>query len=424
MTPLKGAQDPVDAIVAVNRGRDPQLLARKFEAMAADRFAFLRASAGLAHAALDLPALPPSPLGWVCGDLHLNNFGCFRGLNRLVYFDLNDFDEAARLPVAVDLLRLLGSILTAAPGFGLAREEAETLSAEALGRYAEGLARGKAFWLEPDTARGPIRALLRQVSTRRRRDLLARRSVLKRGHRTILVDDAHTLPMPPAAQLRDQLSDALMALGQLYESPEFFLPRDFARRVAGMGSLGLPRYVVLVQGRGDPDRNALIDFKLAAPSAASAALPGFEQPTWADEAQRVVTVQDISQAACPAYLTAMEIGGRPFVVRELQPVEDRVALDRLASQPKRLAETLGSMAEVAAHAQLRGAGRMGSAGTDAMIEFGFDLMAHPRPWIDAAREVDTRNAQAHRVFRAAWRERDPRLIGLCKLQAKHPPTAS
>ena len=36
MTPLKGARDPVDAIVAVNRGRDPQLLVRKFEAMAAD----------------------------------------------------------------------------------------------------------------------------------------------------------------------------------------------------------------------------------------------------------------------------------------------------------------------------------------------------------------------------------------------------
>jgi uncharacterized protein (DUF2252 family) len=418
MTPLKGAQDPVDAIVAVNRGRDPQLLARKFEAMAADRFAFLRASAGLAHAALDLEALPPSPLGWVCGDLHLNNFGCFRGLNRLVYFDLNDFDEAARLPVAVDLLRLLGSILTAAPGFGLIREEAETLSAEALARYAEALARGKAFWVERETARGPIRDLLGQVSTRRRRDLLARRSVLKRGHRTILIDNVHALPMPPAGELRDLLGEALKSLGQLYESPEFFVPRDFARRVAGMGSLGLPRYVVLVHGRGDPDRNALIDFKVAAPSAASAALPGFTQPAWADEAQRVVTVQDICEAACPAYLTAMSIGGRPFVVRELQPVEDRVALDHLARQPKRLAETLGSMAEVAAHAQLRGAGRMGGAGADAMIEFGFELMAHPRPWLDAAREVDTRNGQAQRAFRAAWREQDSRLIGMCKLETK------
>jgi uncharacterized protein (DUF2252 family) len=415
MRPLRRAQDPVDAIVAVNRGRDPQLLARKFETMAADRFAFLRATAGLAHAALDPAMLSLSPLGWVCGDLHLNNFGCFRGLNRLVYFDLNDFDEAARLPLAVDLLRMLGSILTAALGFGLIREEAEILAAEALQRYGEALARGKALWLERETARGPIQALLEQVSVRRRRDLLGRRTVLRRGRRKLLIDDQRTLPMLADGGLHDQLVDALRSLGHLYESPEFFQPRDFARRVAGMGSLGLPRYVALVRGRGDPDRNALIDFKLAAPSSASGALPGHEQPLWTDQAQRVVTVQDISQAACPAYLTAMSIGDRPFVVRELQPVEDRLALDHLIGHQKRLSDTLGSMAEVAAYAQLRGAGRMGSAGVDAINEFGFELMAHPRPWLDAAREVDTRNAQAHRVFRTAWRQRDSRLIALCKL---------
>jgi uncharacterized protein (DUF2252 family) len=423
MTPPKGAQDPIDAIVTVNRGRDPQLLARKFDAMAADRFAFLRASAGSAHASLDLAALPPAPVGWICADLHLNNFGCFRGLNRLVYFDLNDFDEAARLPLAVDLLRFLGSILTAAPGFGLLREEAETLAAHALGCYAEALARGKAFWLEPETARGPIQTLLAQVSERRRRDLLERRTQLQRGRRSLLIDNLHCLALPPGSEVPDQLAEALESLGQLYESPEFFQPRDFARRVAGMGSLGLPRYVALVRGRGDPDRNALIDFKLAAPSSGSAALPDFEQPPWSDQAQRVVTVQDICQAACPAYLTAMSINGRPFVVRELQPVEDRLALDRLAQQPKRLSETLGSMAEVAAHAQLRGAGRIGAAGPDSMIEFGFELMSHPRPWIDAARDVDARNAQAHRAFRAAWRQRDPRLMGLCQLPTQRPTAA-
>jgi uncharacterized protein (DUF2252 family) len=417
MTPRRPAQDPVDAIVAVNRGRDPQLLARKFEAVAADRFAFLRASAGLAHASLDMTALPPSPVGWVCGDLHLNNFGCFRGLNRLVYFDLNDFDEAGRLPVSVDLLRFLGSILTAAPGLGLIREEAETVAAHALERYADALARGKPLWLEPGTARGPIGKLLEQVSTRRRRDLLARRTKLQRGRRTIVIDGAHTLAMPADDALRDQLTNALGALGHLYESPEFFLPRDFSRRVAGMGSLGLPRYVALVRGRGDPDRNALIDFKLAAPSAALRALPGFEQPTWADDAQRVVTVQDICQAACPAYLTAMSLGGRGFVVRELQPVEDRIALDQLVRQPKRLAETLSCMAEVAAYSQLRGAGRMGGASPDGMMEFGFDLLSQPRPWIDGAREVDARNTQAHRAFRAAWRQSDPRLTDLCKVGA-------
>ncbi|HUD25156.1 MAG TPA: DUF2252 family protein [Burkholderiaceae bacterium] len=411
------ALDPVEAIVAVNRGRDPLLLARKFEAMATDRFAFLRATAGLAHASLDLAALPPAPTAWVCGDLHLNNFGCFRGLNRLVYFDLNDFDEAARLPLSVDLLRLLGSMLTAAPGLGLTREEALALAADALIHYAEALARGKPLWLEPETARGPIRTLLEQVISRRRRDLLARRTDVRRGRRTIRIDNQRALPLPAEDEMRDQLADALKSLGHLYETPEYFLPRDFARRVAGMGSLGLPRYVALVRGRGDPDRNALIDFKLAAPSSASAALPRFQQIAWADEAQRVVTVQDMCQAACPAFLTAMPIGGRAFVVRELQPVEDRIALEHLGRQPKRLGDTWNTMAELAAYAQLRGAGRMGGASPDAMIEFSVEVMAQPRPWLDAAREVDARNTAAHRRFRAAWRQRDPRLTRWCKVPA-------
>jgi uncharacterized protein (DUF2252 family) len=410
--------DPVDSIVAVNRGRDPALLARKFEAMAADPFAFLRGSAGLAHAALDLTALPPAPTGWVCGDLHLSNFGCFRGLNRLVYFDLNDFDEAARLPLAIDLLRFLCSILTSAPKLGVAREAAGELVAHALARYAAALARGKAFWLERETARGPIHALLEQVSTRRRRDLLARRTRLLRGRRRLLIDNQHCMTLPPDDQLMGQLADALRGLAQLYESPEFFQPRDFARRVAGIGSLGLPRYVALVRGRGDPDRNALIDFKLAAPSSAAKAMAGFEQVPWLDEAQRVVTVQDMCQAACPAYLTAMPIGGRPFVVRELQPVEDRVALDHLGRQPKRLAETLGEMAQVAAYAQLRSGGRIGSAVADSMIEFGHEVLQRPRPWFEAARRADSKNTTAFRRFRSAWRRRDARLANLCKVRRR------
>ncbi len=417
MSPRTRAPDPVEAIAEVNRGRDPQLLARKFEAMAADRFAFLRASAGLAHARLDLSALPASPVSWVCGDLHLNNFGCYRGLNRLVYFDVNDFDEAARLPLAVDLLRLLGSVLVAAPGFALTREEGSALAAVCLARYADALARGKAFWLEQQTARGPIRALLEQVSARKRRDLLERRTQLRRGRRAIVTDGQRVLPLRADDPMRDRLTEALVSLGNLYESPKFFAPRDFARRVAGMGSLGLPRYVALVRGRGDPDRNALIDFKLAAPSSAAAALGSVQQVPWTDQAQRVVTVQDICQAACPAYLTAMSIDGRPFVVRELLPVEDRIALDRLARQPRRLSETLGSMADVAAYAPLRGAGRMGGAGADSLVEFGFELMSAPHGWLEAARAVDANNSQAQRAFRAAWRRRDPRLEALCERRA-------
>jgi uncharacterized protein (DUF2252 family) len=410
--------DAIDLLCAVNRGRLPELLRRKFTAMAGDSFAFLRASAALGHRAVDLAALPATPLGWVCGDLHLQNFGCFRGGNRLVYFDLNDFDEAARLPVCIDLLRFLGSIHSAAPGLGIARAEAQALAAGALAAYAAALARGKAFWLERETATGPIHALLVQVARRKRRSLLAARTRVEGGRRHVALDGHRYLAVGSRDPARRYIAAALGELARTYASAAFFEERDIAFRVAGMGSLGIPRYVALVRGKSDPDRNALIDFKYAVPSTAAQALPLFSQPDWPSEAARVVAIQDACQAASPAYLSAVHLGGQPFVARELQPVEDRVALDPLARGRKSLAQTLQSMATLAAYAQLRSAGRLGAAGVDELMAFGNALRAQPRPWLDAARAIDAANGAAFRQFGAAWRDRDPRLLALCETSVR------
>jgi len=405
--------DAIDLIVQVNRGRVPQLLQRKFDAMAEDRFAFLRATAMLGHRTPDFSALPATPLGWVCGDLHLQNFGCFRGLNRLVYFDLNDFDEAARLPVSVDLLRFLGSIYSAAPGMGLERSAADAMVQLALTAYGAALVRGKAFWLERETASGPIGGLLRQASTRKRRSMLGPRTHMLGSDRQIKVDGVRYLPVAGHAAIRAQIGNALEDLARLFGNREFFALRDVAFRVAGMGSLGVPRYVALVRGKGDPDRNALIDFKKAVPSAAARALPQYEQPRWSSEAARVVGVQDVCQAASPAYLSAMHLGSSAFVVRELQPVEDKMALAPLALRINRLDETLQAMARLSAYAQLRSAGRMGAAPVDDLMAFGHELQRRPRRWIEAARAVDAANSAAFATFHSAWHDGDERLHALC-----------
>jgi uncharacterized protein (DUF2252 family) len=315
--------------------------------------------------------------------------------------------------VVVDLLRFLGSIYTAAPGLGLERPSAQALVALSVESYARALARGKAFWLERETARGPIAALLAQVEERKRRSLLAARTHLHDGGRRLNVDGTRYLAVPGRDPVRAQLARALDALAERFGDREFFRERDIAFRVAGMGSLGVPRYVVLVRGKGDPDRNALIDFKRAEPSSAAAALPQFPQPAWTDEAQRVAHVQDLCQAASPAYLCALDLGTVAFVARELQPVEDKMALAPLVRRIDRLDETLASMAKLSAYAQLRGAGRRGADGADALIAFGQALLAQPAPWIEAARAVDAANSAAYVRFRAAWRAGEPRLHALC-----------
>jgi hypothetical protein len=52
-----------------------------------------------------------------------------------------------------------------------------------------------------------------------------------------------------------------------HTDPDFFEVLDVARRIAGNGSLGVDRYVILVRGKGSPDGNDLLDLKEALPSA-------------------------------------------------------------------------------------------------------------------------------------------------------------
>ncbi len=65
-------RNAVELIHAFNAGREPERLALKYRAMAADPFAFLRGSCHLFYQ--DYAAAGPdvvAPVAWVCGDLHL-----------------------------------------------------------------------------------------------------------------------------------------------------------------------------------------------------------------------------------------------------------------------------------------------------------------------------------------------------------------
>lgn len=160
----------------------------------------------------------------------------------------------------------------------------------------------------------------------------------------------------------------LRDLGRGLPNPRFYRVMDIARRVAGTGSLGLRRYIVLVQGDGAPGGEVLLDLKEARPSDLTPYL-SVRQPKWETWAARVVTIQRWVQAASPALLGTADLGGTAFVVRELQPMEDR--LDVHASEGKlgRLEHAMETMAEVVAWGQLRSGGRQGSANTDSWVGF-------------------------------------------------------
>ena len=340
----------------------------KYRAMRRDPFAFLRGTAHLFYQ--DWPARCPldrSPLTWACGDLHLENFGSYKGENGLAYFDINDFDEAALAPAGRDLARFATSMLLAAGAMGLPAAEARSLSRQAHLAYTHALRAGKPLWVERATARGLARQLLRRVKRRTRADLLEERTDRRRGQRRLRIDGRHALALPQAE--KSVVARTLDATRVCRARPAFYRVIDVARRIAGTGSLGLRRYVVLVNGRGGRDGQVLLDLKLAAPSVL-APTAGVGQPVWSSDAERVVSIQRRVQAVSPALLHAVRLGHGSYILRELQPSADRLALADARDDREDLANALRVMAELVAWGQLRSSGHGGSATADEWIAFG------------------------------------------------------
>lgn len=365
-SPMPKPAHAPDLIAAFNGGREAERLAMKYRAMRTNAFVFLRGSAHLyfqryAEAGLDDKA----PAAWCCNDLHLENFGTYLGDNGLSYFDLNDFDEAALAPADWDVVRLVTSLLVAAEPLEIAKGRAGHVAKAAVETYVREMTRAKSMWLERRTARGPIGELIDGLKNRDDVTFLERRTVVKKGTRRLDIDSKRMLPIAKAD--RDALAAFLAKLPIDGRSRGFFDMHDAARRVAGTGSLGLARFAVLVEGEGSPDGNVLLDIKEATPSAAAPFSP-YQQPAWASEAERVVTLQARGQAVTPAYLRAVAFQKRPFIMKMLQPTADRLDLARLARAEGEFHAALCDMAALTAWSELRASGRQGSATADALIE--------------------------------------------------------
>ena len=361
------AVDPVRAIQTFNAKRDPERLRLKYRAMRASPFAFLRGSCHLFYQRLPRSGIFKSaPATWVCGDLHLENFGSYRGDNRLTYFDINDFDESALAPLSWDLVRLLTSIHVGAETLSINASGAHKLCQRLVDAYVSALADGKTYWIERDTATGLVGKLLTGLRDRRRSDFLADRTVGKGKKRRLLVDGKKALP---ASQVQHDRVEEFMRLFAEHEPvPDFYRVLDVARRIAGTGSLGVDRYVILVAGKGSPDQNYLLDLKQALPSSLVPRLP-MAQPACGSDAERAVTIQRRAQAIPMALLRPVRFVGEPYVLRSLQPSEDRVQLDRTRGNMKVLEPLVATMGQLVAWSHMRGAGKDDSAIPDELIEF-------------------------------------------------------
>lgn len=199
-------------------------LAHKHDKMKENAFVFLRATYyRWARKIRELcPELDGAPAVLAVGDIHSENFGTWRDAEGRLVWGVNDFDEAAVMPYALDLVRLATSVRLA--DIGIPNHE---VAARLVEGYGAGLS-------EPR----PI--LLDEQETWMRKHVVV--SDDKRAEFWREIDDRKKYPnaLPPAA-----VADDLRA--SLHEGAEV---ERFASTRKGSGGLGRPRYVAIAGWRG------------------------------------------------------------------------------------------------------------------------------------------------------------------------------
>jgi len=358
--------DPVALLQGQDAVRIQTLLPIRFGRMAASPFSFYRgAAAVMAH---DLAGTPTT--GWLsqaCGDAHLENFGAFGTGEGSLVFDVNDFDETYPAPWEWDLKRLAASAALAVRELGAKPAEQRAMAATAATGYrtavefladAHVLARWNAV-VDVPTALARYGESARQIDKVTAAALqntntgsFPKLTALVNGHRQLkekpplvvrITDEAELETVRRAfATYRDTVRRELRVL------LDRFSLIDFARKVVGVGSVGMPAYVGLYMSADDDP--LFLQLKMATDSVL-APFVQIDDPI-AHQGERVVVGQRLMQAAGDALLGwTDDSAGRDFYVRQLRDM--KFSFDITSMKPPQIARYVETCAQVLARAHSR-----------------------------------------------------------------------
>ena len=335
----------------------------------------------------------PKVKTWISGDLHFENFGTFKGENRLVYFDINDFDEAILAGPEPELVRFLTSIIVAAgmmkaPSLSLHKTLHDVVEA-----YVQTILSRKALMLEYEVAHGTFKKYFEQVNTRDRQAFIAERTEKRKGQIMLKTDETRFLSIDNV--LKTRIFDKLYHMVDHHHSLEQLVFADAAFRIAGTGSLGLQRYCVLAYNK-KKGKHYLLDIKECRQSCYSG-LVDVKQPKFDNEAERVISAGYLLQYNAPAFLSPLSMDGRWFILKELQPLSDKMDLKSFGNDFKTFSEVTEEMAVLMAYSHLRSSGHLGASSGDELRKF-----VAKRPWqkemIELSAELAKKNNRYYKEF--------------------------
>jgi uncharacterized protein (DUF2252 family) len=376
--PAADRPDPVALLEEQDATREPDLVPVRHGRMMVSPFTFYRGAAKIMAA--DLKATPRAGLMvQLCGDAHLSNFGLFASPERILLFDLNDFDETLTGPFEYDVKRMSASFTIAARNNGFSKSEAHEATLASVNAYRTSMAEFAEMttmdvwyarlteeelmeairtFAQTEELDAPKKAAKKDAKQAKREEKGARRIAAKARTRDSLqalselgelVDGRYRIVSQPPIIVpardidpasygltADQLQHALHEQFRAYRATlqpdrrhllERFELIDVARKVVGVGSVGTRAFIALLQGRDQQDP-LFLQVKEATPSVLEDHLPmsRYKQP-----GERVVQGQRMMQAASDIYLgwTKGLQENRYFYWRQLRDMKGSADVEEL-----------------------------------------------------------------------------------------------
>jgi uncharacterized protein (DUF2252 family) len=363
--PAADRLDPVRLLKDQDATREADLVPVRHGRMMVSPFTFYRGAAKIMAA--DLSTNPTAGLHvQLCGDAHLSNFGAFASPERVLLFDLNDFDETLPGPFEYDVKRLAASFTIAAQNNGYSKSDIRSITLESAAAYRAAMTDFAAMgvmdiWyarLDEDDLRQVLRAARDTVGKKRAKRMQAAadqqlgkahtrdnlQALSKLGE---LVDGRYRIVsqppiVVPSRDLADiyGAADHIMALvndqlgkyratleADRRELLERFQFVDAARKVVGVGSVGTRAFIALLQGRDERDP-LFLQVKEASSSVLEGHLP---KSRYRNHGQRVVQGQRMMQAASDIFLgwTRGQDADRHFYWRQLRDMKGSADIEAM-----------------------------------------------------------------------------------------------
>jgi len=280
---------------------------------------------------------------WIQGDLHSENFGSYHNYHHEVAYDINDFDESLISDYQYDIWRMAISLVLIVEANQLKSSTATDAIDAFSGAYLSAIAdlvdndQEMSIYFTHDNTYGGLQEFLVKVETKNSR-LKMLEKWTKKQQRSIHFRLDHPNLSPVSEELRAQILAAMPAYsqtlnGNITYSKTHFRILDIAQRLnAGTGSLGTPRYYVLIAGRNAEDRR-ILDVKRQSKPSAYPYISSIEREhydaSFANDAERHAIAYRATTLHTDDYLGWMELPDGCYSVRERSPYKDTLNTSKL-----------------------------------------------------------------------------------------------